>query len=68
MSESLCRNLVQLPTDLKPEGRVSGGGVVEYVRPVNLDDFHYLKDIGETSERARGMYAGGKSAHFAGTP
>lgn len=47
VSESLCRNLIQLSTDLKSEGGVASGRVVEYVRSVDLDDFHHLKDIGE---------------------
>lgn len=60
VSESLCRNLVQLPADFKPEGGVTSRRVVEYVRSVNLDDFHYLKRVGEISGRALGecMLAG----------
>jgi len=42
VSEGLSRNLVQPPADLEPEGGVAGGGVVKYVRSVDLDDFHYL--------------------------
>jgi len=42
VSKSLCRNLVQPPADFNPEGGVSRGRVIEYVRPVDLDDFHHL--------------------------
>lgn len=47
MSQGLCRNLVQLPTDFEPEGGVASRRVVEYVRSVNLDDLHHLKDVGQ---------------------
>jgi len=53
VSEGLCRNLVQSPADLKPEGGVASKGVVKYVRSVDLDDFHYLGGICEISERVR---------------
>lgn len=52
VSEGLCRNLVQLPTDFKPEGGVAGRRVVEYVRAVNLDDSHHLKNKCEIRGRA----------------
>ena len=54
VGESLCRNIVQPPADLKPEGGIAGRRVVEYVRSVDLDDFHYLGKISEISERVRG--------------
>lgn len=55
VGESLCRNLVQLPTDFKPEGGVASRRVVEYVRSVNFDDLHYLKDDDMSGKNARGM-------------
>ena len=65
VSESLCRNLVQLPADFKPEGGVASGRVVEYVRSVDLDDFHYLEIIGE--ERPKECMLCGKRT-FCGEP
>jgi hypothetical protein len=53
VGEGLRRNIVQSPADLKPEGGVAGRGIVEYVRSVDLDDFHYLKKTGEISKRVR---------------
>ena len=52
--KGLCCNLVQPPANLKPEGGISGRRVVEYVRSVNLDDFHHLGRTSEISERVRG--------------
>ena len=48
--ESLCRDVVQLPADLKPEGGVSSGGIVKYVRPIDFDNFHHLRETAEVSE------------------
>lgn len=53
MGESLRCNFVQPPTDLKPEGGIAGRRVVEYIRPVDLDDFHHLEKISGISERVR---------------
>ena len=50
VGESLCRNLIQPPADLKPEGGIAGRRVFEYVRSINLDNFHHLEKISEISE------------------
>lgn len=43
VGKSLCRNFVQPPADVELESGIASGGVVEYVRPVDLDDFQYLE-------------------------
>ena len=55
VSKSLCRNVVQLPANLKPEGGITGRRVVEYVRSVDFDDFHYLRGMGAGSAGRREM-------------
>jgi len=53
VGECLCRNLIQPPADLEPEGGIASRRVVEYVRSINLDNFHHLEKISEISERVR---------------
>ena len=54
VSKSLSRNVVQPPTDLKPEGGAAGRRVVKYVGSVDLDNFHHLgRNRREISERDR---------------